>query len=39
MLNAVNIVNIPDKDGNKVDIKCKMENTDDFDDEIDNLRL
>ena len=33
MLNTVNV----DKDGNKVDIKCEMENADDFDDEIDNL--
>ena len=37
MLNAVNIGNIHDKDGNKVAIKCKI--ADDFDDEIDNLGL
>ena len=35
----INIRNIPNSDGNKVDIKCEMEGADDFDDEIDNLRL
>ena len=30
MLDTVIIANSHDKDGNKVDIKSKMENTDDF---------
>ena len=39
LLSTVNVVNIHDKDGNKVDIKCEMETADDFYDEIDNLGL
>ena len=38
MLNTVNIVNIHDKDGNKVDIKSEMESAD-VDDDIDNLEF
>ena len=39
MLSTVNVVNIHDKDGNKVDIKSEMESAEAFDDEMDNLEL